>query len=390
MLTDDPICSVLILKVASRCNLNCTYCYMYNFEDKSYMQQPKFMSRETAYAIIDQVRAHCLRHQLKKFYFVFHGGEPLLIQPGFYRDFVEYANQQLSSFVQLFYSVQTNGVLLTQEWCQLLKDLKIRIGVSLDGPQRIHDRYRIDHAGKGSYNDVVRGIDTLKSNDLADISTLLCVINIESDAEEMYEFFKSMGVRKVDFLYPDLNYDHLPAGLKDGQTPFADWLIQVYDLWLRDERNATSPKIRRFVNAAMLILGQRTMSDDMGLEENNVLVIETDGGIEAVDSLKICGDRFTKAGMNIKVNTIDDALDSHLARLYYKSHKNLCTECSQCSIKNVCGGGHIVHRFSKKNGFDNPSIYCNDLKKFYNHVKDSLLNILSGIEEVEDQAAITE
>jgi len=257
------------------------------------------MSRETAVAIIDKVKAHCLKHQLKKFFFVFHGGEPLLIHPGFYEDFVNYANQQLGGFLKVFYSVQTNGVLLTHQWCHLLKQLNIRIGVSLDGPQHIHDRYRIDHAGKGSYNEVMRGVAILKENGLADISTLLCVVNIDSDPEEMYEFFKSMGIRKVDFLYPDLNYDHLPAQLKNGQTPFADWLIQVFDLWVRDERKGISPRIRRFVNAAMLILGQRTMADDMGLEENNVLVIETDGGIEAVDSLKICGDRFTKAGMNI-------------------------------------------------------------------------------------------
>nr|MBB6234222.1 uncharacterized protein [Mucilaginibacter sp. FT3.2] len=354
---------------------------MYNFEDKSYMQQPKFMNYDTVKATIAKVKDHCLRNNLQKFYFVFHGGEPLLIDRKFYFDFVALANEQLGGLVKIFYSLQTNGVLLSNEWCSLFKKLNIRVGISLDGPQYIHDKHRIDHAGKGSYNDVIKGITTLKNNGLAAISSLLCVINIESNPEEIYEFFKSHGIKKVDFLYPDLNYDCLPEGLKneDDATPYADWLIKVFDLWLRDERNATSPSIRRFLNAAMLILGQHTMADDMGLEENNVLVIETDGGIEAVDSLKICGDRFTKANMNINTNTIDQALDSPLALLYYKSHKDLCATCQQCDVKDVCGGGHIVHRYSKKNGFDNPSIYCQDLKKFYNHIKNSLSNILADV-----------
>ena len=88
------ICRVLVLKVASLCNLNCTYCYMYNLGDETFKNQPKFMSNETVDSIIENVKNHCKKHALSTFEFIFHGGEPMLISMDFYRNFVQKLNNR--------------------------------------------------------------------------------------------------------------------------------------------------------------------------------------------------------------------------------------------------------------------------------------------------------
>ncbi|RBL89647.1 radical SAM protein [Chitinophaga flava] len=383
-MTGDPYCSALVMKIASRCNINCSYCYMYSFEDQTYLQQPKFMSQDTVDILLLKVKEHCLRHSLQRFFFIFHGGEPLLAKKEFFSEFVEKARRTIDTGVKLFFSVQTNGILLTDEWCQLFIKYNIRVGVSLDGPQAVHDKHRVDHSGKGTFLKVLEGINTLKANGLEQTAKMLCVINVDTDPIEMYEFFKSTGIRSIDFLFPDLNYECLPQHINLAtETRYADWLIKIFDRWILDSKSTSPIQIRRFVNAISLIMGKSTISDEMGSENNSVLVIETDGGIESIDSLKICGDGFTKENLNISTNSIDDALSSNLARLYYKSHNSLCDKCNACQVKEVCGGGHIVHRYKKSNSFDNPSIYCNDLGKIYTHIRNSVYEILKKYELVE-------
>lgn len=379
-----PYCSALVMKIASRCNINCTYCYMYNFDDKTYLQQPRFMSPETVNMLLLRVKEHCQQHSLERFFFIFHGGEPLLAKKEFFIDFIETAGKILNGVVKMYFSLQTNGILLDDEWCRLFIKYNIRVGISLDGPQEIHDKHRLDHSGKGTFDRVLKGLNVLKTNGLDQVSKLLCVINVNADPIAMYDFFKSTGIRTVDFLFPDLNYEHVSKKHHQSQlTAHADWLISIFDRWIEDAKGVSPLQIRKFSNAISLILGKPTSSDEMGQENNSVLVIETDGGIETLDSLKICGEGFTKANLNIRTNSLDDALDSPLARLYHDSHTNLCDQCNNCYVKEVCGGGNIAHRYRHSNGFNNPSIYCRDLEKLYTHVRDTVFEMLSKYELLE-------
>lgn len=379
----DPYCSILVMKVASRCNINCTYCYMYS-NDKSYLKQPKFMSQETVVQLLQRVKEHCIRHSLKRFFFVFHGGEPLLASKEFYINFVETARVMLNGIVKMYFSLQTNALLLDDEWCELFVKYRIRVGISMDGPQEIHDLHRIDHAGNGTFSRVLKGLEVLKRSELHQYSKLLCVMNVDTDPDALYDFFKSTGMKTIDLLFPDVNYEQpAAADFEKMETRYADWLIRIFDRWVNDSRSDAPLQIRRFNHAVSLLLGKSTMADEMGLEHNSVLVIETDGGIEAIDTMKICGDGFTKANLNVRANTIDEALDSQLAKLYYTSHTNLCSKCDACHVKEVCGGGNISHRYSKANNFDNPSIYCKDLEKLYLHIRETVVQMLSKYELIE-------
>ncbi|MDJ1485610.1 radical SAM protein [Cytophagaceae bacterium YF14B1] len=379
----QPKCRSLILKVASRCNLNCSYCYMYNAGDSTYQYQPAAMSKQIVEAVLIKVKAHCKKHKLKHFDFIFHGGEPLLLPKQFYIDFVAKADETLRPEIIPHYSLQTNGTLLSVEWCKLLASLNIRLGVSLDGTAETNDRVRVDHRGKGSYHRIVKGLNTaLQTSSYGFRPGLLCVIDPTSDPIATYNQLKNLS-DTISFLLPYATYEHPPKDLTKSATPYADWLIAIYDQWIQQSHK---PQIRIFQQIMELILGIDRGFEYLGSTKNEFLVIETDGGIEAAGALKVCGEGFTKAGMNILSDQLDDALQTDLIQLYYLSHHRLSRKCRLCSIKKICGGGYLPHRFRKKNGFDNPSVFCQDLMRLIAHIQNSLISMLS--EEIVKQSGL--
>lgn len=371
-------CSCAVVKIASRCNINCTYCYMYNKGDESYKQQPKRMSDEVVDALLKRVQYHCLKHNITNFHFVLHGGEPLLAGKEFIKKFVLKARKVLSPDITPSFSLQTNALLIDKEWCQLFVELGIRIGISIDGTKEVNDRYRVDHQGKGTHDRTVKGLKVIQNyiaetNQKISIGSIL-VANADSDPIETYEHFKSLGLRSIKPVLPDFTYDDLPENFDPNDpnhTPFGDWLITVFDKWLHE--SDPKPQVSLFKEIIELLLGSEQGTDSVGNDEVDVLVIETDGGIETVDALKVCGDGFTKEGLNVLEHELDKAMDTHLAQMYFMSKKRLCKQCQVCPVSEICGGGFIPHRYSSKNGFDNPSIYCNDLLKLVAHIQHKVL-----------------
>jgi len=360
-----------IFKVASRCNLNCTYCYVYNKGDLSYLDQPRVMPQSVVDAAIDGIRVYCSEHGIPQVEIIFHGGEPLLAGKSFFRRFVSKATKELLPRIRPIFSMQTNGTLLDQEWLDLLRDLNIGFGISLDGPEEINDANRVDRRGRGSYFRVRRTIDLILSDSRNGrlFGGLLTVVNLDADPIEVYDLYRHIGIRSVDFLLPDGHYDNPPPRLTPGgvDTPYADWLIRLFDRWFADDD--PSFRIQIFESIIGLVFGGTKASDDLGGGSNGIIVIESDGTIEPVDVLKICGDRFTKTSFNVMTSDIKDVHESELVRIYQAGRRALCKKCQECPIEAVCGGGYLPHRYSAINGFDNPSVYCQDLMKLIAHVQ---------------------
>jgi uncharacterized protein len=296
----------------------------------------------------------------------------------FFRRFVVTAKEILGAEIQPHFMMQTNGTLIDGEWLDVLCELEIGFGISLDGPPIIHDENRVNHAGRGSYGAVRAAIDLV----LADprcatlFGSVLTVVNLSSDPLELYRHFKSIGLRGADFLLPDCTYERPPPGLslEGDYAPYADWLITIFDEWF--DTGDADFRIRLFEDIIALVFGCAASTDNIGGRENDVLVIETDGGIEPVDVLKGCGQEFTKLGMSVLVNEIDDAYESPLIRTYQIGAAALCDTCSTCAIRDVCGGGYLPHRYSSRTGFANPSVYCRDLAKLITHVQACVLKTL--------------
>ena len=365
-----------ITKVVSQCNLNCTYCYMYNAGDDSHRRQPKRMEAAVRDALLQRVLQHSQQYDLKTFDFIFHGGEPLLAGKQFFDQFVGQAHAVLQGVVEPRFFMQTNAVLLDEAWCRHLGILGIRLGISLDGPASVNDRYRLDHRGRSSFSATERGLRcALQSGWLVNNPGVLTVVDPTTNPTEVYHYLRSTGVKAIDFLLPDATFDRRPLGVPGSDTPYANWLIRVFDDWFASRDR---PHIRRFDQLLSLILGNEVSSERWGGSLNTFIVIETDGGIEPTDMLKICGSDFTKTGANVRTHTLADALNCDLIALYRNSHQHLCNTCNRCPIVAVCGGGFLPHRYNHRNGFDNPSVYCRDLLKLITHIQNQVCAFLPG------------
>ena len=168
-----------VLKVSARCNLNCTYCYVFNKADQSWKSRSALMGDAVFDAAIGRIRRHCIASGQSIVRLMFHGGEPLLVGPRRFRGWLDRIAAELDGIVKVRLAIQTNATLIDDEWARLFAERAVEVGVSLDGPQAVNDRFRIDHAGRGSYLNVVRGIETLRRHGAA--FSLLSVIQPGAD-----------------------------------------------------------------------------------------------------------------------------------------------------------------------------------------------------------------
>jgi uncharacterized protein len=290
---------------------------MYNLGDHSYKSQPKFISRKTIAETVQKIKTHCSTHDVKRFTFILHGGEPLLMPKTMFIELIEQLNSLASDDLTLVYALQTNGMLIDKEWCAIFDKYAIGVGVSIDGPKAINDQYRIDKKGGGTYDMVMKGVENSRKYQKNRIG-FLSVMNLALDPMDAFNHLKSIGTSAADFLLLDLNYDTAAQEKYElEKTPSANWYIQIFNEWFHTTQEERM-QIRFFNVIIHRILGGLYSIDNLGAGENNVLVLETDGGLEAVDVLKICGDGFTKDNINIHTHHFEDALNAPLAEIYYK------------------------------------------------------------------------
>ena len=366
MSTEPSNIAALVVKVVERCNLNCSYCYMYNHSDQSYLSRPPFMSEGTFRKLIERVKAYCSRRQGHKIALTFHGGEPMLMGPEAFERFAEIATENLGPYLAGL-SLQTNGTLVTDRWIEALHRHGVSVGVSIDGPAIIHDQVRVDHAGRGSHHRVVKGLLQLHEANLA--ARVLCVVNPACSGLEAYRHFRSLGIKQMDFLLPDASHDSKPILYGGyGPAPVADYLIPVFDAWMAEDDPAVS--IRIFEDLIKGVLGGSPITDCIGNPLAAYLVIDTDGAIQLNDALKVCDEGVSESGLNVFEHGFDDVhLGSPLFRQVVLDGVPLSRTCQACPERDVCAGGYLPHRYSRSNGFNNASIWCRDLLKLIGHIR---------------------
>ena len=357
----------VLVKTASRCNFDCSYCYVYHGADSSWRFQPKRMGRE----VVAAVRARIVEqaeHQEMGFAVVLHGGEPLLL--GFHRlaDLLRDLRAELSP-ARYPISVQTNGALLSEEILDLFAETRTSVSVSIDGPRNVNDLARLDHRGRSTYSATMRGIRLLTSHREAEFlyAGTLSVIQPAVAPKTVYGFLKELGTPSMDFLLQDGNHDRLPPGkISFGCTRYGEWLADLFDLYLDDP----SPvPIRIFDDVIKLCLGGVGEKEGRGKQQHGILIIETNGEIRRNDTLRASfegADRFTDSW-----NVVDDPLSEVLSSPEYVSYTGMhipsSAQCRACELLPICGGGMPLYRWSADRGYDNPSVYCHDHAIFIRH-----------------------
>ena len=349
----------VLIKVASRCNLNCDYCYVYNMGDEGWRPQPNRMSRAVAEKVALALGELCAHQQLP-FNVVMHGGEPLLLGAADLELLCSALRRALPRSCGI--DVQTNGVLLTEPIIDVFDRYEVGVSISIDGPAQVHDRHRVDHNGLGSHARVASGVARLRKHASGArlFAGVLCVIDPQSDPRTVYEFLKETGAPSLDFLPRDGNWDRLPFGkLEAMSVEYGEWLETLLDVYLAD---LTPPRVRILDDMLRLLLGGRSRKEGVGEIDYGILVIEPDGRIDKNDTLKVAhaeADRFD-ASWNVQDHSLIEIVNSESFALYHRMQRPTASRCLACSVRTICGGGMVAHRWSEELGFDNPSIFCAD------------------------------
>lgn len=361
--------SEFVLKIHSRCNLACHYCYIYQMADDSWRSRPKRMTRQTIDCVAARIAEHARSHSLDAVQVVLHGGEPLLAGAGL----IEYAVKKIRSLTeaQVGFDIQTNGVLLDAAYLKLFDSLDIHVAVSLDGDASSHDRYRLRVNGDGSYAAVVRSLELLTTDPFRHLfNGLLCAIDPRNDPLGTYEALLRFEPPEIDFLLPHGNWTSPPPGRIPGsrETPYGNWLVRVFDEWYRAKRQET--RIRLFAEIMKLVLGGSSATELVGLSPIGAVVIETDGSIDQSDILKSAYPGASATGLHIRQDSFDSVLKLPSFAARQIGVRALSDDCLNCGIHRICGGGLYAHRYRAGSGFANRSVYCYDLFRLISHITD--------------------
>jgi uncharacterized protein len=360
----------IVLKIAGACNLNCHYCYVYHGRDTRFRERPALLAEDLAGALARRIAHYCAERPGHRISVCLHGGEPLLIGRRRFRALVERlragAGKALGSIV-----LQTNGVLVDREWVRLFAELNVAVSLSLDGSRADHDAERVDHAGRGSFTRAARGLALLleaKRN-----VSVLCVVRPGGDGAAAYRQLRALGATSIDFLLPDMSHDDRAAQLGGlGPTPIADYLVPALRLWLAEDDPGIS--VRLFEDAFRLLLGDSGESDAFGgTGPTSYVVVETDGSIQANDALRVCEGDIAITGLNIAEDELDafEQAEGPAAQIL-RGEVALPTACRACPEAETCAGGYLPHRYSRARGFDNPSVWCEDIKLLFAEMRTAI------------------
>jgi uncharacterized protein len=375
--TEPSPVHTFIWKIASRCNLNCSYCFVYNKDDSGWKRQPRFPDEHTARAVAARMREHCDAHQKDEISVVFHGGEPLMGGLPLLERLVATVREAfVGSPVVVKFSVMSNGLLFSEDIGDFMLSSGLTIGVSLDGPPEVHDVYRLDRKGRPTSHELEKRLELLSGPYRPAWAGVLLVVDPATDPISTFDYIRQFDPPAIDTLLPFDNFDRRPKGKDDFEaTPYGDWLIQLFDYWFHSHSHI---RIRLLESVVNMCIGGRSYVESIGLDIHpDIVVVETGGDIEALDTLKATFEGATHMGLNVFDNSFDDAI-AHPAYLQrFKGADGLCEKCRNCNVLRYCGGGYIVNRYSAERGFDNPSIYCRDLEKMIRHVHSTVGRSLS-------------
>jgi uncharacterized protein len=372
-----PPFAYILLKLAARCNIQCTYCYW--FRDDDVYTKPALLPERIEALFLARLEEHLRTYPVEEFVVLFHGGEPMLFgKQRFARLCGSLRELENRVPTRLRLAITTNGTLIDPEWAAHFKNYNVAVTVSIDGPKEVHDRFRIDLMGRGTYERTVACLQTLRAAGVE--PGVLAVCDPESDPTRVCDFFvRELGLTGFDILVPDATHEDRPKSI-------SRFYKALFDLWY-DRYSAQGVRIRYAEHLAKGALGLPTHAESIGYGPIGTITLLTDGSIEPLDVLRIAGTGFTKTNLNIETHRLQDAADEPLWQAVRRASLQLAPECENCRHKIACGGGGLPSRWSKEKGFDNPSAYCSDLQSIFDHVKEKVWRDLRVELPVDDGCA---
>ncbi|MDP8248426.1 MAG: anaerobic sulfatase maturase [Candidatus Tritonobacter lacicola] len=365
------------------CNLNCGYCF--------YLEKEALFPEGGRYRMSDEVLETYIRktaeyQTVPELLYAWQGGEPTLMGIDFFRKAVE-LEKRYAGGRRIANTLQTNGILIDDEWCRFLAENKFLVGLSLDGPKDVHDRYRKDRGGEPTFDRVMRAMDLLKKHGV-EFNILACVTRESAKRPlDVYRFFKEQGVRFIQLIpiverMPDTESERLglklgmPASIDNSDEPnvtpwtmipedYGDFLIGVFDEWVKNDIGSVF--IMNFewfvVNWMGMLQANCFFSERCG----QAVIVEHNGDVYSCDHFVYPKYRLG----NILAGEPGEMIDSEKQlRFGAVKEESLPKYCRECDFLFACRGECPKHRFLKTpDGEPGLNYLCTGYKKFFNHVR---------------------
>jgi uncharacterized protein len=370
--------SVMTKPISSVCNLNCSYCY--------YLEKQKIYKEESDFRMNDNVLKHYINHYIRSqqtpmVNFVWQGGEPTLMNLHFFEKVVE-LQQKYANGKQISNTFQTNGTRLDDNWCRFFRQHNFLVGISIDGPEHVHNHYRLTKSGQPSFSTAMRGLELLKKHRVE--FNILTVVNRKSTlhALEIYRFLKKTGSGFIQFIpvveqrATDVTDDEiqLVAPKYRGKTEVTEWsvipeeygkfLITIFDEWVRHDVG------RQFVQ-----IFDVTLANWVGENPGLCVFSETCGDAMVMEyngDLYSC-DHFVypeyKLGNIMNRHISEMAVSEAQVKFGQDKLNKLPQYCRDCEYRFACHGECPKHRFSLTPDREPGLNYlCKAYKMFFSHV----------------------
>ena len=362
----------IILKVTNHCTLRCSYCYVRpHFEQENRAEMSISLWEKILREYMELARGgrgSGTDHRTIKV--TWHGGEPLCAGLPYFRQVVQLQERLVSPPYRVVNAITTNGVLLDEEWVDFLREHKFEVGVSLDGPREIHDRFRKTHEETGSFDSVMKGIRLLQQAEIP--FGTLSVVTSESaaDPRQLLAFFADQHIFNLNFIPYTTQQDWLDP------VVYSEFSTDLFDAWisLNDERMY----IRDFANILARIFGRESSLCEYTNCFGNYLGIDTNGDVYMCDLL--IGDPRFLLGSALGSTLTDLIQGARYKRLQGAARANH-PSCSECPFFMICTGG-CMYRRHLGGGLPGRDLYCSARQRLISHILTRLEELDTGVRHV--------
>ena len=331
-----PAASILIKPASANCNMDCKYCFYKVLSSNREEYNKGFMSYETLETLVREA----IRYADGFLSFAFQGGEPTLIGIDFYKKALEIQHKYNDKQLVIENTIQTNGYRIDEEWAKFLHDSNFLVGLSIDGPKKVHDQYRVDYAGRGTFAQLMHTVELFRQYDVRFNILTVVTESLTGKANYLYRFYQKNAFEYVQ-LIPCMDEKNRVRKADGAQAEcpvtaksYGKFLCELFDLWYEDFMKGQQMDIRMFSNLAQMAAGYPPEECGMKGCCSCYFVVEGDGSVYPCDFY--CQDdwKLGKVG-----DSFSDMLQSAKVQHFIDVSKKLPEKCRSCKYLALCHGG---------------------------------------------------
>lgn len=354
-----PPINVLIKPMSGLCNMRCDYCFYCDEAQKRETESYGRMSRETLRNVIRKTMSNAQGYAS----YLYQGGEPTLCGLDFFRAAVDFQKKYNRNGIRVYNSLQTNGYQIDEEWCRFFRQENFLIGLSVDGTGQLHDTYRHDRQGGGTYEKVMR---TARLFNRYEVEYNILTVVTKDLAEQITEVYREYQKRNWQYQQYIVCLDPLeekPGGKEYSLSPevYGEFLTKLFWLWYEDYKKGRQPYIREFSNYIRILQGYLPENCAMRGVCSIQNVVEADGSVYPCDFYAL--DAYCLGNYN--THKYAEIQESPAAADFLARSRQLSEKCLGCEFFRLCKGGcqRNRRRLPGKAGYENQ--FCDSYRRFF-------------------------